>query len=137
MSPFFEPSLTALDDLQTSGLVPLVRDLELRLALSRLRQSTRSAARHAEVNRTGPQQQVFDPFVLEELPFVWRSLPAIQDVAPWNERSPSWEPLFNDHGQAIVTMRYDLLNATLEDWDRLSGEMSRLITLIEAELASR
>ncbi len=68
---------------------------------------------------------------------MWRSLPAIQDVAPWSERSPSWEPLLDDHGQAIVTMRYDLLNATLEDWDRLSGEMSRLITLIEAELASR
>ena len=71
------------------------------------------------------------------LPFVWRNLPAIQDVAPWNGPPISWAPLFDDHGQAIVTMRYDLLNATREDWVRLRGELETLIVLLEAELATR
>jgi len=68
---------------------------------------------------------------------VWRSLPAIQDVAPWTGPVRSWEPLFDDRGQAMVTMRYDFLNATVEDWERLGGEMERLTSFIEAELASR
>ena len=133
----FEPTLGTLDDLRGAGLVPLIRDLDLRLALSQLRHAVATAARHAEFNRTGPQQRLFDPFVLQELPFVWRSVPAIQDVSPWSGQVLSWDPLFDDRGQAIVTMRYDLLGATKEDWEGLRIDMERLIALIDGYLESR
>ena len=133
----FEPTLGTLEDLRGAGLVPLIRDLDLRLAISQLRQAVETAARHAEVNRTGPQQRLFDPFVVEELPFVWRSLPAIQDVAPWNGQDMAWDPLFDDRGQALVTMRFDLLAATRDDWAGLRMDMERLIDLIEGYLGER
>lgn len=122
----FEPSLTAVADLQSSGLVPLIDDVELRLGLSGLRQSVGMAGSNAVVNRAGPQQQIFDPFVLRQLPFVWRSLPAIQPVAPMRSGPFEWDPLFDDQGQAMVAMRYDFVLATAEDWEALKEEIERL-----------
>ncbi len=133
----FEPSLSAVGDLQSSGLVPLIEDLDLRLGLSGLRQSVGTSASNAVVNRSGPQQQLFDPFVLRELPFVWRSLPAIQHVAPMRNGVLSWDPLLDDQGQAMVTMRYDFVLATAEDWQNLRGEIERLVELVDGELRSR
>ena len=134
----FEPELGALTDLESAGLMPAVRTVELRTTLSGLRDALRFLATSETVNITGPAQRVFDPWVLEELPFVWSEM-ARYDGRAGGPAEPleaaDWSPLRTVRGQAILAMQYDLVASTLREWQAFEEHLEATVRLIDEELA--
>ena len=133
----FEPTLGALATLENSGLMPMIRNVELRTSLSGLRDGLRFLATTETVNITGPAQRLFDPWVLDELPFVWRQMARYGGLTGGPDeplRNADWSPLRSDRGQAIVAMQYDLVASILRDWRQFAIHLDTATGLIEHEL---
>ncbi len=130
----YEPGLGALADLEGSGLLPRVGQEEIRLAFAELRQTLNAARADLDINVLGPQQRFFDPFILDEFPFIWHRLAAYGGLEIVGDVDMVWSPLFTPRGRGLTAMRYDFLASTIGRWREVQDSFREVIALIDVEL---
>ena len=130
----YEPGLGALADLESSGLLPRVGQEEIRLAFARLRQTLNAARADLDINVLGPQQRFFDPFILNEFPFIWHRLAAYGGLEMVGGADMEWSALFTPRGRGLTAMRYDFLASTIARWREVQDVFREVIALIDREL---
>jgi len=130
----YEPGLGALADLEGSGLLPRVGQEEIRLAFAELRQTLNAARADLDINVLGPQQRFFDPFILDEFPFIWHRLAAYGGLEIVGDADMEWSPLFTPRGRGLTAMRYDFLASTIGRWREVQDAFREVIALIDLEL---
>ena len=130
----YEPGLTALADLESSGLLAGMGRPEIRRGLAGLRQRLNLARSQGELNITTPQHDFFDPFVLDELPFVWRRMAGHGGLEIAPDAAMDWGSLSTSRGRGLIAMRYDFIATMVEAWGELRATYLEIIDLIGAEL---
>ena len=130
----YEPGLGALSDLESSGLLPRVGQSRIRIAFAELRQTLNAASADVAINLSGPQQRFFDPFILNEFPFIWHRLAAYGGLEIAGEAEMRWNALFTPRGRGLTAMRYDFLASTVWRWREVQDAFRETVELIDREL---
>lgn len=130
----YEPGLGALADLESSGLLSRVGRSEVRLALANLRQTLNASRADVAINLSEPQQNVFDPFILNELPFIWHELAGHSGLEIAGTPDVRWDALFTPRGRGVTAMRYDFLASTISRWREVQEAFRDVIALIDGEI---